>query len=108
MKTSNLLAALLMISLPLTACSKDDEAKDDKAEASAKPDKKDKADKKNKDKEGKSKEAKGKSLAPDTPSTKLGELPVASDLEEEAHKTVALENMEAELDRLEAEIAGPG
>lgn len=45
-------------------------------------------------------------LAPDVPTTKLGELPIAEDLEEEAARTIVVDNLEAELDRLEAEILG--
>lgn len=47
-------------------------------------------------------------LSPDAPRTKLGEVPVAADLELEADRTVAIENLEAELDRLEAEIVSVG
>ena len=43
-------------------------------------------------------------LSPDFPKTKLGEIPTSEDLEREAENTVALQNLEAELDRLEAEI----
>lgn len=43
-------------------------------------------------------------LAPDFPQTQLGEIPTSEDLEDEAENTVALQNLEAELDRLEAEI----
>jgi hypothetical protein len=45
-------------------------------------------------------------LSPDVPDTKLSGLPTPEDLEEEAAKTLAPENLEAELDRLEAEITG--
>lgn len=44
-------------------------------------------------------------LAPDFPRSPVKELPVAEDFEEEASESLALENLEAELDRLEAEIA---
>lgn len=44
------------------------------------------------------------SLAPDEPRTRINDVPTSADLEEEAHRTVAVENLEAELDRLEAEI----
>lgn len=43
-------------------------------------------------------------LSPDIPRTRMGEIPVAADLEVEAERTVAIENLEAELDRLETEI----
>ena len=43
-------------------------------------------------------------LSPDQPSTKLGEHPVAEDLEEEATRTISSDNLEMELERLEAEI----
>ena len=45
-------------------------------------------------------------LSPEEPKTKLGELPVAEDLEEEAEKSVNLDNIDLELDRLQAEIDG--
>jgi hypothetical protein len=45
-------------------------------------------------------------MAPDEPSTKVEGPVTASDLEPEAEKTLHYENLEAELDRLEAEIAG--
>jgi hypothetical protein len=47
-------------------------------------------------------------LSPDAPRTRLGEVPVAADLEMEADRSVAIENLEAELDRLEAEIVAVG
>lgn len=43
-------------------------------------------------------------LSPDTPKTTLAGLPTPEDLEEEAANTLAADNLEAELDRLEAEI----
>lgn len=43
-------------------------------------------------------------LAPDTPRSRGDEIATPQDFEEEASRTVALENLEAELDRLEAEI----
>jgi len=43
-------------------------------------------------------------LAPDTPRSRGDEIPTSEDFEEEASRTVALENLDAELDRLEAEI----
>ncbi len=45
-------------------------------------------------------------LAPSQPETKVAGVPVAEDYEEEAARTIRLENLEAELDRLEAEISG--
>jgi hypothetical protein len=45
-------------------------------------------------------------LSPEEPKTKLGDLPVAEDLEDEAEKSVNLDNIDLELDRLEAEIDG--
>lgn len=45
-------------------------------------------------------------LAPAEPKTKLGTYPVPADLEREADKTVAADNFEAELDRIQAEIDG--
>jgi|GEM_PF-6801799 len=48
-------------------------------------------------------------LSPDEPSTELSDYPTSLELEAEAEKTVSPENLEAELDRLEAEIIGfPG
>ena len=44
-------------------------------------------------------------LSPDSPTTPLGKFPVSADLEKEASSTIAMENLETELDRLEAEIA---
>lgn len=46
-------------------------------------------------------------LAPDTPRSRGEEIATPEDFEEEASRTVALENLEAELDRLEAEIVQP-
>lgn len=46
------------------------------------------------------------SLSPDEPRTRIQGIPTVPDLEEEANRTVAVENLEAELDRLEAEIVG--
>ncbi len=47
-------------------------------------------------------------LSPEKPATALGTVPTPEDLEGEAERTVRVDNLEAELDRLEAEItAGP-
>lgn len=43
-------------------------------------------------------------LAPESPTTELGDIPTFEDLELEASKTIVVQNLEAELDRLEAEI----
>lgn len=43
-------------------------------------------------------------LAPDEPTTKLGAMPIAEDLEEEADRVIVQDNLEAELDRIEMEI----
>ncbi|NLE88076.1 MAG: hypothetical protein GX607_16950 [Myxococcales bacterium] len=45
-------------------------------------------------------------LAPEQPQTKLSGVPLPEDLEEEAARTLSPDNLEAELDRLEAEITG--
>ena len=45
-------------------------------------------------------------MSPDEPQTTASEIPVAEDYEEEAERTVHADNLEAELDRLEAEIMG--
>ncbi len=45
-------------------------------------------------------------LAPEQPQTKLTGVPLPEDLEEEAARTLSPDNLEAELDRLEAEITG--
>lgn len=45
-------------------------------------------------------------MAPDEPTTKVEGPVTTADLEAEAEKTLHYENLEAELDRLEAEIAG--
>ena len=47
-------------------------------------------------------------LSPPTPKTQPEGLVTPEDLEEEAANTVQLDNLEAELDRLEAEISGGG
>ncbi len=45
-------------------------------------------------------------MAPDDPKTKVEGPATTADYEEEADKSLHYENLEAELDRLEAEIAG--
>jgi hypothetical protein len=45
-------------------------------------------------------------LAPEEPRTRAKDIPTYEDYEDEASRTVAVENLEAELDRLEAEIVG--
>jgi hypothetical protein len=45
-------------------------------------------------------------LSPEEPSTEAPVVAVPEDFEEEAARTVKLENLDAELDRLEAEIEG--
>lgn len=44
-------------------------------------------------------------LSPDAPKTKL-DIPTVAELEEEASRRIKPENLESELDRLEAEIVG--
>lgn len=92
-KLSYALALALLATTPL-ACKKD-EPKDKKEQKAEKPEKK---------------PEKAKvdltPLAPSEPETKVAGTPVAEDYEEEAARTIRLENLEAELDRLEAEISG--
>jgi outer membrane biosynthesis protein TonB len=59
-----------------------------------------------KPKKAKKKAPKYASLAPEVPKTREQEVPVPEDYEHEAGRTVSVENLEAELDRLEAEIVG--
>ncbi|HXS16194.1 MAG TPA: hypothetical protein VN764_03345 [Polyangiaceae bacterium] len=69
------------------------------------PEKSDKTAEKAKDEKPKAaKKVRIRGLAPDTPRSRGDEIPTSEDFEEEASRTVALENLEAELDRLEAEI----
>ncbi|HSC87870.1 MAG TPA: hypothetical protein VLC09_11390 [Polyangiaceae bacterium] len=51
--------------------------------------------------------AEGPELAPEQPSLASNDLPTPEDFEEEAERTVKVDNLEAELDRLEAEITSP-
>ena len=46
----------------------------------------------------------GGELAPDQPRTMLSQIPVAEELENEAADSIGVDNIEAELDRIEAEI----
>lgn len=77
-------------------CKKDEE----------KPKVEEKAEKKDEEKPKAKARPKSNELSPEVPLTRLGEIPTAEDLEEEAAKTVSVDNLEAELDRLEAEIVG--
>ncbi len=90
------LSALILALAVVPACSKKEEEK--KVEVAEKP----------QPKEKKAKEKKPKiklpPLAPDSPRTAVGDVAVPAELEEEASRTVAIENLETELDRLEAEI----
>lgn len=45
-------------------------------------------------------------LSPDEPATVVQGIPTPQDFADEAEKTVTADNLEAELDRLEAEIGG--
>jgi len=92
------MTVILSLSFLAPACKKDEpkkEEKDKSAQVEAKP-----------TKEKPKKRPRVAPLAPDEPRTKLGDIPVSAELEEEADRTVAIENLEAELDRLEAEIIG--
>lgn len=88
-----LMVILLLIGV-VPACSKKEEkpAEKDTAKVTAKEDK------------PKQKKVRIRGLAPDTPRSRGDEIATPEDFEEEASRTVALENLEAELDRLEAEI----
>jgi hypothetical protein len=92
------MTVVLALAFSAQACKKDEpkkEEKDKSAKVDAKP-----------AKEKPKKRPRVAPLAPDEPRTKLGDFPVSAELEEEADRTVAIENLEAELDRLEAEIIG--
>ena len=71
-----------------------------------KPKVEEKAEKKDDEKPKAKARPKSNELSPEVPLTRLGEVPTSEDLEEEAAKTVSVDNLEAELDRLEAEIVG--
>ena len=98
----------LLIALAIIpACDNDeDKAAKDKAAEAEKAKKPKKGKKAKNSKKGKKKGPKLAALAPENPATELGDVPVFEDLEEEAERTVAIENLESELDRLEAEIVG--
>jgi hypothetical protein len=91
-----LLTIVLLLALPV-ACGKKEE-KPKKAEKTEKVAKEDKP--------KAAKKVRIRGLAPDTPRSRGDEISTPEDFEEEASRTVALENLEAELDRLEAEIDG--
>lgn len=96
---SRITAVLIALTIaPACGNKKEEEAK----KAEVKPAEKPKPPKKAK------KKVKMARLSPDSPRTKMGEIPVAADLEVEAQRTVAVENLEAELDRLETEIISVG
>jgi hypothetical protein len=86
----------LFIALALTGCDKKDEPKDapaaaqDAQVAPSQPDA----------------EVRVAALAPEEPKTVLSGVPTPEDLEEEAATSLSPDNLEAELDRLEAEITG--
>lgn len=46
----------------------------------------------------------GGPLSPEQPKTELSQIPVAEELENEAANSIGVDNIEAELDRIEAEI----
>ncbi len=89
------LVMILLLATTTVACSKKEEKPKEKAktEKSA-PEEKPKPEKK----------VRIRGLSPDTPRSRGNEIATPEDFEEEASRTVALENLEAELDRLEAEI----
>jgi hypothetical protein len=100
-----LITALLLSLSVVPACGNKKEEEAKKAAEAAKKAKK--AEKPKAPKKAKPK-VKLAELSPSTPRTKLGDVPAAADLELEADRTVAIENLEAELDRLEAEIVTVG
>lgn len=89
------LSALLLALAVVPACSKKEE-EEKKVEVAEKPKKDNPKPKKPK--------IRIPPLAPDSPRTAVGDVAVPAELEEEASRTVAIENLETELDRLEAEI----
>ena len=84
---------LLLLALPLACSKKEEKPAPDKKEEKAK-----------KAEAPKVKKVRIRGLAPDSPRSRGEEIATPQDFEEEASRTVALENLEAELDRLEAEI----
>jgi len=91
MKRMMILLSLAAL-LSATGCKKDEPPKEDKKAEKAKP--------------APEPEVHLPDMAPDEPATTVEGPVTASDLEVEAEKTLHYENLEAELDRLEAEIAG--
>lgn len=101
-KLSRITAVLLALAI-VPACGNKKEEEAAAAAKKAEEDAKKKAERPKAPKKAKPK-VKIANLSPDVPRSKLGEVPVSADLELEADRTVAVENLEAELDRLEAEI----
>ena len=89
------LMVILLLLSAVPACDKKEEkpAEKEKPKMAAKADKPKPA-----------KKVRIRGLAPDTPRSRGDEIATPEDFEEEASRTVAIENLEAELDRLEAEI----
>lgn len=83
---------VLAFGLVSSGCKKDEPAKEDKKAEAPKP--------------APEPEVDLPDMAPDEPSTKVDGPATAADFEGEADKALHYENLEAELDRLEAEIAG--
>lgn len=90
----------LLLALTCGACAKTEkkEPTEEKAEQTVKEEPK--AEPKQKER------PKRQGLAWDNPTTRLGEIPTYVDLEVEASRRILPQNLEAELDRLEAELAG--
>jgi hypothetical protein len=90
------LIMILVLLTTVSACGKKEEKskKPEKTEATAKKEEKPLPVKK----------VRIRGLSPDSPRSRGDEIATPEDFEEEASRTVALENLEAELDRLEAEI----
>ncbi len=101
---STLTFALLAFTLAFTGCDKSKKEEPQKPVA-AKKEKEKKPKDKDASKKKKSPGMRLAALSPDLPRTKMGDIPTAPELELEAAKAIAIENLEAELDRLEAEIA---
>lgn len=94
------IAIVATLGFCMTACSKPKPKPEPEAKVEVKKEQKSKG------KSEKKKKKKKATLSPLEPKTALGEIPTAADLEKEAEQTIALENLESELDRLEAEIVG--
>ncbi len=91
-----LMMILLLLTVPV-GCGKKEEKPKDEAKSEEKA---------QEEKPKPKKKVRIRGLSPDSPRSRGDEIATPEDFEEEASRTVALENLEAELDRLEAEIVG--